>query len=180
MLEFSLRNALTRWISLGRTDIFITFMGLFVFSLCPSVSHSIFHRAILTYFVPCCYCELDDFAIVFPNSVCTCMHLFMIIHKHIQAVEFLFSLIFCFVHVCMCVHVYFVFLLHRHVTCWEEIFFLSTDCASPLLHVFLYWLQNINMHTYMCTNRNIWILDMEMSCLYVSVTYLLLFLKFLF
>lgn len=74
-----------------------------------------FHRAILTYFAHCCYCLLDDFAIVFPNSVCMYIHLFMIIHKRIQAVEFLFSLIFCFAHVCMCVHVYFVLFLRRQL-----------------------------------------------------------------
>ena len=75
----------------------------------------------------CCYCDLDDFAIVFPNSVYMYMHLFMIIHKHIQAVEFLFSLIFCFVHVCMYVHVYFVLFLHRQLHVGKKFsFFLIT------------------------------------------------------
>ena len=75
----------------------------------------------------CCYCDLDDFAIVFPNSVYMYMHLFMIIHKHIQAVEFLFSLIFSFVHVCMYVHVYFVLFLHRQLHVGKKFsFFLIT------------------------------------------------------
>ena len=160
----------------GKNGHLYNFYGL-VFSLCPSVSHSIFHRAVLTYFVPCCYCELDDFAIVFPNSVCTYMHLFMIIHKHIQAVESLFSLIFCFVHVCMCVHVYFI--VTQTVTCREEIsFYLLCICFASCLLVLA--TKYKYAHIYVYKQIYIWILNVEMSCLYVSVTYLLLFSKFLF
>ena len=137
-----------------------------------------FHRAILTYFAHCYYCQLDDFAIVFPNSVCMYIHLFMIIHKRIQAVEFLFSLIFCFAHVCMCVHVYFVLFLRRQLRVGKK--FLSFYLLCVRFPSRLLVLATKYIHTYMCTNRYIWILNMEMSCLYVSVTHLLLFLKTVF
>lgn len=61
-----LRNALTRWISLGRTGHLITFMGLFAF-LRPFWKITYFFIGLYLHTLWCCYCLVDDFAIVFPN-----------------------------------------------------------------------------------------------------------------
>ena len=67
------------------------------------------------------------------------------------------------------------FIFTQTVTCREEIFFLSNYYAPALFHILSYWLRNINIHTYMCTHRYIWILNMEMSCLYVCYLFVVVF-----
>ena len=77
----------------------------------------------------------------------------------------------------MCVHVYFIFT--QTVTCREEIsFYLLCICFASCLLVLA--TKYKYAHIYVYKQIYIWILNVEMSCLYVSVTYLLLFLKFLF
>lgn len=77
------------------------------------MSHTVFIKAILMQSGYCCYCELDNFLIMFSSAVCTYACIFMIIHKNIKAVEFLF-LFFAFVHVCVYTCVLFCFYIDSY------------------------------------------------------------------
>lgn len=67
------------------------------------MSHTDFIKAIPMPSVYCCYCELDNFLIIFSNVVCRNVYIFMIIHKNIKVVEFLFLFLPLFMYVCSCV-----------------------------------------------------------------------------